>query len=284
MSKQTDRQMGNPEAFDEYGYPYPPEQETAAAARRARQAHKRKRTNGFFKLLILLAIVMVAIIVVQETVLRLETVYVIGTSEKTPQEVVTASGLVSGRNMLSIEEEEVARALARDHSIVFKGMQKEYPSTIYLYVEERRVAAAMQWLGILYKLDYEGVVMSVERDQDASAYQGLPTVTGMMSTEVQVGQCISPRTAGQLEAYCEIVKELDLQMYADQVAEINLADPDNIYLLTVEGVTARLGSADYMQAKIGAVRTYMAYLRQLGKAGGILDVTTPENAKYMPED
>ena len=54
--------------------------------------------------------------------------------------------------------------------------------------------------------------------------------------------------------------------------------------MTAEGVTVRLGDANYMQAKIGAVRTDMAYLRQLGKTSGILDVTTPEDAKYMPED
>ena len=45
-----------------------------------------------------------------------------------------------------------------------------------------------------------------------------------------------------------------------------------------------LGDASYMQAKIGAVRTDMAYLRQLGKTSGILDVTIPEDAKYMPEN
>ena len=54
--------------------------------------------------------------------------------------------------------------------------------------------------------------------------------------------------------------------------------------ITTEGVTVRLGEASYMQAKIGAVRTDMAYLRQLGKTSGILDVTIPEDAKYMPEN
>ena len=73
-------------------------------------------------------------------------------------------------------------------------------------------------------------------------------------------------------------------MYQSQISEINLSNPENIYLITVEGITVRLGNASYMQAKIGAVRTDMAYLRQLGKTSGILDVTTPEDAKYMPEN
>ena len=92
------------------------------------------------------------------------------------------------------------------------------------------------------------------------------------------------RSEKQMEAYQAIISELSLQMYSDQVTEINLANPENIYLITAEGITVRLGDSKYMQAKIGAIRTDMSYLRQLGKTSGILDVTTPEDAKYMPED
>ena len=95
----------------------------------------------------------------------------------------------------------------------------------------------------------------------------------------------------QVEAYQNVMYELRQQIYADQVSEINLVDPENIYLVTLEGVTARLGNAEWMEGKIGAVKTCMAYLRQLGKTNGVLDVsdvTDLQNAenevKYMPED
>ncbi len=270
------------EAYGEYTYDFQPDPAQAAASvAQAKKAHERRRTHGFFKFLILLAILTVGVVVVQQTVFRLETVYVIGNELKTPQQVVISSGLVRGSNMLSIQEEDVAEAIGRDHTLIFVDMQKEYPNTIYLYIEERKTVAAMQWLGMLYTLDGEGMVMKEENSAILPA--GLPVITGFMAGHVQVGQHLTSRTRGQLEAYCEMMKELRLQLYSDQVSEINLADPDNIYLVTIEGVTVRLGSSDYMQAKIGAVRTYMAYLRQLGNKGGILDVTTPEDAKYMPE-
>lgn len=270
------------EAYGEYAYDYQPDPaQNAAAVARAKAAHRQKRTNGFFKFLILLVLLTIGVVVVQQTVFRLETVYVVGYDQKTPQQVVASSGLVRGSNMLSIREEDVAAVMAKDHTLVFVGMQKEYPSTIYLYVEERRTVAAMQWLGMLYTLDEEGMVMKEENSAVLPA--GLPVITGFMAGRVQVGQYLTTRTAGQLEAYREMMKELRLQIYADQVSEINLADPDNIYLVTLEGVTVRLGGSEHMRAKIGAVRTYMAYLRQLGNTGGILDVTTPEDAKYMPE-
>ena len=278
------------EAYGEYTYDYLHTQDGAGDAQApaqpsvqaVRRAQKRRRTHGFFKFLGLLTALTIGLAVGQQTLFRLETVYVVGNEEKTPQEVVMASGLVRGRNMITIEEEDVAEALSKDHTIIFKGMQKEYPNTIYLYIEERKTVAAMQWLGILYTLDREGVVMKESTSSTPPA--GMPVVTGFRVSNINVGQQLLVRSENQMEAYREIMEELELQMYQSQVAEINLADPSNIYLITVEGVTVRLGDASYMQAKIGAVRTDMAYLRQLGKTSGILDVTIPEDAKYMPEN
>ncbi|MEG0125857.1 MAG: FtsQ-type POTRA domain-containing protein [Clostridia bacterium] len=250
------------------------------AAKRARTRHK---THTFFKLLALLSVLTVTLVVVQATVFRLETVYIIGNKQLTAQQVVMASGLVSGRNIFSINEAEVEKALSSNHTIIFNGMQKEYPHTVYLYISERETVAVMQWLGIRYALDSGGIVMSEESTKNVR-YEGLPIVTGFRVSNANVGQQLMVRSQKQMDAYCAIMSELALQRYADQITEINLADADNIYLITREGVTVRLGDAKYMQAKIGAVRTDMAYLRQLGKVSGILDVSIPEDAKYLPDN
>ena len=254
----------------------------AQAVAQAKREHARKKSGGLVKFLVLLTIVAVGIVMFEKMVLRLETVYVVGNDQKTPQQVVTVSGLRRGQNMLGIEEQAVATAMAADHTLIFKGMQKEYPSTIYLYVQERKPVAAMQWLGLLYTLDGEGVVMSEQNG--ASPPSGMPVVTGLIANTVNVGQKLKLRTEGQLEAYQEIMKELDLQLYADQVSEIQISNPESMYLVTVEGVTVRLGDVREMRAKIGAVNSTMARLRQWGEVGGVLDVTTPLQPKYRPED
>lgn len=297
MSKRNRRraskqpQMESFEAYGEYQYSYQPQEEpsSAAAVERAQKAHARRRTHVFFRFLILLTIVTVGVVVAQQTFFRLETVYVIGNEEKTPQQVVIASGLARGHNMLGIEEADVAKRMAEDHTIIFKGMQKEYPSTIYLYIEERKTVATMQWLGMLYTLDGQGMVMTVENSSILPP--GMPVVTGFKASSVTVGQPLGLRDTRQLEAFQLIMYELGQQVYADQVSAINLADPNNLYLVTLEGVTVRLGDSQHMEDKIGAVRTCMAHLRQLNVTGGILDVTdvtdlmNGENeAKYMPEN
>ncbi|MCE5342286.1 MAG: FtsQ-type POTRA domain-containing protein, partial [Eubacteriales bacterium] len=110
------------------------------------KAHSRTTTN---RLIFVLAVMVVAILVAQNTIFRLTTVYVIGYRNKTPQQIAAASGLVKGLNMFSLSEDEVRENLSSDHTIVFLGMQKDYPSTIYLYISEREPVASLQWLGLL---------------------------------------------------------------------------------------------------------------------------------------
>ena len=280
------------EAYGEYQYHYQPQEEqpsAAIAAQRAREAHAHRKTHVFFRFLLLLTIVTVGVVVAQQTLFRLQTVYVIGNETKTPQQVVIASGLARGQNMLNIEEADVAARMAEDHTLIFKGMQKEYPSTIHLYIEERKIVSTMQWLGMLYTLDSQGMVMHMENSSILPS--GIPVVTGFRANSVTVGQLLGLKDMRQMEVYQSIMYELKQQLYADQVSEINLADPENVYLVTLEGVTARLGSGEWMEGKIGAVKTCMAYLRQLGKTDGVLDVadvtdlSNAENeAKYMPEN
>jgi len=121
------------EAYGEYQYQYAsqPQQEDASAAamaaQRARKAHGRRKTSLFFRFLFLLTLVTVLIVVAQKMFFSLESVFVVGNEQKTPQQVVVASGLMRGQNMISITEEDVANAMAKDHTIIFRDMQKKYP-------------------------------------------------------------------------------------------------------------------------------------------------------------
>ncbi|HNW86774.1 MAG TPA: FtsQ-type POTRA domain-containing protein [Candidatus Limiplasma sp.] len=254
-----------------------PEEELISPEERA----KRRSRAITGRLIFVLAVAVIAIIVLQGTVFRLRTVYVIGNVKKSAQEVAAASGLVKGLNIFSISPDEVQENLSSDHTIVFLGLQKEYPSTIYLYISEREPVASTQWLGLQYTLDAEGVVLDENSSLELPA--NMPNVTGLQVTNVHTGQKLEVRNREQILAYYDIMSELGLQYYRDQIREINLSDTDNLYLLTATGISVRLGTRQYMRAKIGALRTDIAYLQQLGKTSGVLDVSIPEDAKYRPE-
>jgi cell division septal protein FtsQ len=274
--EEQNRRGQNPDGVN--GEPPAPPLSPREAAETAR-SHARLVTT---RLIIVLAIMVAVIILLQSLVFRLTTVYVVGNVTKTPQQVATEAGLVKGLNMFSISEDEIRDNLNSDHTIVFKGLQKDYPNTIYLYISERQAVTCLQWLGLLYTVDAEGVVIDERNTTDLP--QGMPSVIGLSISTIHVGQKIEVRSQAQMQAYLDIVSELELQEYRSQVKEMNLSDTDNLFIQLTDGISIRLGTGESMRAKIGAIRTDVPYLEQLGKAAGVLDVSTPEDAKYSPDN
>ena len=246
---------------------------------RAAQSAKEQKSRAVLVRLVLLLLCLVGIpIAVQELFFKLEVVYVEGHQTKTPQQITGAAGLARGMNTLWIKEDTVKRNVNRDHTLEFVRMEKEYPNTIYLFVKERKSVSAFQANGYLYTLDEQGIVMS--ESSDLTLPEGMPEIKGFQKPSAHVGQRVVLSDPKQLSAYQAIIAEIYLQLYSSQVQELNLANSENLYLTTVDGITVRMGNHEYARAKIGAIRTDMAYLRQLGKNSGVLDVSIPEDAKY----
>lgn len=278
------------QAYGEYSYTYQhqntTEQFTATADVQPAQMNvtgkkSRKGNRGFFRFFVLLTLLTVGIVIVLQTVFRLEAVCVIGHQSHSAREVINASGLTYGQSIFSIKAEDVARQLEKDHTLIFKGMQVKHPNLVYLQVEEREPVALMEWLAVYYVLDKDGLVMNETTGLELIGT--LPLVTGIRVSNAHKGQFLKVKSQVQLDAYCKLIVELNKQNYAGQITEIRLNNPENIYLVTAEGISVRIGKAEDLKRKVQAIRTTMAYLRALGEDAGVLDVSVPTEAKYRSD-
>jgi cell division septal protein FtsQ len=240
-----------------------------------------RSNKAIIRLAVFLAVVSVILILLQLVFFRLKTVYVVGNESIAADYIVSLSGLSSGDSIFSVTEAKVRDQMKADQWIILEHLYKRYPNEVYLFVDEREIVASMQWLGIEYSMDIDGVVLEEYSDMN---YEGqVPTVYGFKVTNAVVGEFLSVHNNAQLAAYSAIVSELTIQQYADHVVSINVGNIDSLSLLTTDGITVQLGNGDYMRAKIGAMRTDLAYLQQLGEASGVLDVTMPEDGKFRRE-
>ena len=240
-----------------------------------------KRPNrSLLRLVAFLVIISLSLVILQMIIFRLKTVYVIGNKQISAEHIVSLTGLAKGDNIFSVNEDKVRDQLDQDHWIILNHLYKQYPNEIYLFVDEREIVASMQWLGIEYTLDIDGMVM--EEYSDMNYAGNVPTVHGFKVSNAAVGSFLSVSDE-QLVAYSSIVSELTIQRYAEHVVSINVSDVDSLTLFTTDGITVQLGNRDYMRAKIGAMRTDIAYLQQLGETSGVLDVTVPEDGKFRRE-
>lgn len=244
----------------------------------------RQKGRGLWAVLCSLFVLAGVGIILYSTLFRLKyaNIQVVGVSYRTPQEVVALAGLKEGDNILLLDEEKIRENINKDRYLVFQDMQRDYPDGLIIQVFERIPRVNVQSMGVQYTLDGEGMVL--EQTQTLQLTEGLIAVTGLQITSSVLGRYITCQREEQLTAYRRVLAELAMQEAISQISELNLADMDNLYLVSVDGFTIRLGDDGEMQAKIGAMRAVLDYLRETGRVKGSIDVSAPINPTYSPAE
>ena len=241
----------------------------------------RKRT-GLVTWVLTFVLILAVAVLVNESLLRIRAVGVVGNQRFTWDQIIDAAGLRGGVTYFTLNEKKIADSINSNRYLVFEGMEKHFPDSVTLYIRERQPRANVQVMGITYVMDEEGMVL--EQLGNVQPNNGLITVTGFQTREIRVGQIIVPSMGDQMTAFEELIREVILQDYTDQVSELNLSNPDSLYLITSDGYTAHLGDLTDMRAKIGTVRAVVQKLREMGRRGGMLEASVPGVATFMPMD
>jgi len=240
----------------------------------------RSKSRGLWAVFCILFVLVGVGIILYSTVFRLKRVQVLGTSYRTPKEVVAQAGIAEGDNILLLDEKLIREKINADRYLVFLDMQRDYPDGLILQVQERVPRVNIQSLGVQYTLDVEGMVL--EQTQSLQLREGMIAVTGLDITSIASGRYMTLRKDTQLTAYKKVLAELVLQETISQISELNLSNVDNLYLVSVDGFTVRLGDVSDIQAKIGSMRTVLSYLHANNLSKGSIDVSDPVQPTYIP--
>ena len=99
----------------------------------------------------------------------------------------------------------------------------------------------------------------------------------------EVGRQLMLNKTAQMEVYATALLELKVMSAMDQILELDLSDMDNLFLVSTDGYSVRLGNADNLHAKLRAMLMTLDWLRQEGYGAGTVDVSVPVNPTYIPE-
>ena len=239
----------------------------------------RKRA-GVRTLILTLILILAVMILLNESLLKIRNVAVVGNRNVPWEEVIRAAGLSGSVSYFAVDEKKIAAGINKNRYLIFEGLEKAFPNSMTLYVHERSARANVQVMGVTYQLDEDGMVL--ERLGSAQPAGDLIAVPGLQAKEIRVGSYIVPGIAAQLDAYKMLMEEINLQGFSGQVSELNLSNSDSLYLITVDGYTAHLGDTSDLRAKIGTVRAVVSKLREMGKNGGVIEASVPAVATYTP--
>ena len=230
----------------------------------------RNKRTGLKATVLSLILILAVLVILNETVFRISSADVQGTRRISKSTVLEAAGL---------------NRFNSNRYLVFEKLEKVFPNALIIYVRERSPVAKAQEMGAVFQMDEEGMVLEQSNVliKDNEENDGLIIITGLKPKELRVGRKMVAGTESQEQAYLLVIQELSLQGYLGQVSELNLSDPDNIYLTTRDGYNVRLGDISDLRAKIGTVLAVVAELRAMDLKGGLLEATIPGEVIYNGE-
>ena len=247
---------------------------------RTQQKARQVRSGVGGRLIIMLAIVAAAVFGVA-IFFKVNTIEVQGNTVYSAQQVIDASQLEQGDNLLTINKALVAGNIkaalpyVEDVSIV-----RSMPDGVIIKVQESTISfAVMTDTNTAWLMGPSG--KALERIEPA-AFNEYPHIDGLMISAPTVGQTVTSSTPTALDAALTVLQELDGTGLLEHVHALNVEKEYDIILTYDDRYEIRLGGTDEMAYKI---RYLLSILDQLSEyQAGTIDLTqaAQKKATFQP--
>ncbi len=237
---------------------------------------KPKKIGKIFFLLLLMVIIAVVLFVL--LFFRIKNIEVIGNYHVENSKIMEIADTHYGKNILFIQKEKVKEKINNNRYLIYKDLYRVYPDQVYIHVFERSPVAKMNFMGVTYITDMEGMVL--EQTEEALNEDTYITVKGLNLKNCRMGTTITGSDVQQIEAFKKVMQEIEYQSYKLGISECNIASVDNILLTSLEGYVIRLGDQTQMRGKIAAAKAVVEYLTQYDAPLGNIDVSSPIYPTY----
>jgi cell division septal protein FtsQ len=231
---------------------------------------KRKALKIVSAILLLCALVFVAF-----EVLHLRKIVVTGCETRSEDEIISLSGLETGVSIFDVDTQSVKDALGSDPYISPVDVSVVYPDCVKITIQERKEAAYIKKDGTLLIIDSEGWLLRILTTADAVQY---PEVRGVNMDELTVGKRVCSADTFQLDVLSRVLGQARLSEVG--IKSVDLTYAADVVIETDDGFFAEIGDDTQLDQKLKLLKSSIAELKEMGKAGGIIDVASAAEAYY----
>lgn len=207
--------------------------------KRKKQSSRRRTSRGLGKVWLgaLILIVLIGWAVLRFAAIPFGTITVRGNEHLDTKTVIAASGVYGYTNVVQLSPEDMQYRLNHDLRIAQAEVKRSFPATIQVTIKERQVAAVIATMYGFAYVDKNGTVMDIQPQiKDVS----VPILTGKRVDTLLLGDVITDSAIHGSLVYLQHVTP-DV---AAQIAEINVGNPENIIVYTVDSLPIHLGTGD----------------------------------------
>lgn len=238
--------------------------------------------RGKIFLIVFLLVVMLAVgVVMSLEFFRIKQVSVEGCSQRDPVMVADLAAIPYDESIFKLNLRSIRSAIEKSPYFDVVSIDILLPDRVNIVVAEHAECAVMQFAGSVIAMDEQGYIVEIR-----SGLGGLnvPIVTGLTPSSFEVGKVLAMPEGEEasLDALCVVLKTLKAQNAAYMISQIEMDNPSDIHLITVDGFTVELGSFEDMDMKLRWLRATLPVVASEGYTSGIINVSTGDSAAFSP--
>lgn len=238
--------------------------------------------KGLLMFLILL-ICFAAIVFIGTEVFQVENIIVTCSDALDENAIIDTSGIYYGDNIFKINREQVKQRIEGNAPFpVVEGISINLPDEVHIIVEERVPAALVPYLSSHILMDSSGFVMDIMKQTKEPSY---PVVEGISISRLTKGSILEVAQDGNYKkkVLVRMLEALEQWDVIHMVETMYLDNPDDIILITRDGIQIKLGQAVELDRKLGWLKS-TAYTEVIqGEETGTFDVSVPGKAVFHPQ-
>ena len=233
------------------------------------------------------AVAFAFLIFLRFAVFDIEEINVVGNSQISDDEIRRISGIRTGMNILTLDEDAITRRIDGNRYLKLEAIEVKSSHTVVLHVRESQELSFIRYCGIIYLLDVRGMVLNewIPENKEKNVVDDVPDLLQVEGLDVKnctIGRKIALNDDRQMPIYKEFVMELKAMGMEKEISTLYLTDPESIYLGTSSGFSVRTGTSERIHAKLRSLQLVLDRLAAEGFPKGTIDVSIPEVPTYIP--
>lgn len=161
------------------------------------------------------------------------------TSVYTGNQIIAASGLEKGKNILSFKKSDISKRLIGQLPYLGRvDIERKLPGKVILKVSE-----TTDYMGIPYRGGY--LIVSNDMKILADVYNApaeVPMVYGLTPTSFIPGNPLTAEDPGSLEGLRAVLEQIDAYKWFDKISVINVRDKLDVSIVYDDRIFVRIGS------------------------------------------
>ena len=221
-------------------------------AEQRRVRRKMEMKKRLYALLVLMGLGVLLLLAAYFTFL-IRSIDVVGTTTRyTKEQLIAVSGLKLQKHILFQDLKKAQETLKQD-PYLNATVKYVFPNRIRITLEERGRAGAVAWgpnKEYIAVIDKAGTVL----ESDASSYEGLPLVQGLIITGANRGSRIGDPADEQVQSMLDVLSTLDELGLASRIKTVDLTETMGISLYTPENFRIEVGDTSDLLTKLNRLK------------------------------